>query len=113
EAGHSGTDLANYVSAWSCTNGKSGTGTAIVAGDHLNLAYGDQVTCTFTNHRKAQLRLKKVFDPTSDLGLVDFTQNGVGDSNGGAGYGNNGTTAYTNALLRSEERRVGKERSTS
>src|SRR5919201_2196640 len=101
EAGHTGTDLSNYVSEWSCddVNSTHGTGTAIVATDNLELGYGAQVTCTFTNHRKPQLKVKKVFDPTTDTGKVDFTQNGVGDTNGSNGYGNGQMTAYKNALL--------------
>ena len=69
EAGHTGTDLGDYVSDWSCSNGKSGTGASITAADNLDLAYGDKVTCTFTNHRKARIIRHEVRRP--ELGRLE------------------------------------------
>ena len=66
---------------------------------NLDLNYGDVVTCTFTNKRKPMLTVKKVFNPTTDAGLVDFTVNGVQDTNGGAGFGHNGETGFENVPL--------------
>jgi hypothetical protein len=88
EAGHSGTDLSNYVSDWSCDDANSthGTGTAIVATDNLDLGYGDQVTCTFTNHRKPQLKVVKTFVGDS-TGRVDLKIDSTSFDNGGAGFG--------------------------
>ncbi|MFM2105181.1 MAG: hypothetical protein RL338_213 [Chloroflexota bacterium] len=42
-----GTDITAYTTAYSCTNGSSGSGTSV----SVTLAYGDAVTCTFTNTR--------------------------------------------------------------
>ena len=96
EAGFGETDLADYDSEWSCSDDSSGQGTSIPAFD---LDYGDMVTCTFTNHRKPQLNVKKVFNPSTDTGLVDFTVNGAQDTNGGAGFGHNGETGFQNVPL--------------
>ena len=48
EAGFGGTNLADYMSSWMCSNGASGEGTSGSTGE---LAAGDMVTCTFTNVR--------------------------------------------------------------
>ena len=56
ESGHAPTVLADYVSVWSCSNGTSGTGSSITAADNLDLAYGDQVTCTFTTSASLRSR---------------------------------------------------------
>ena len=92
------TSLNDYASSIACTGDStaSGSGTSLAVG---TLSAGQSATCTITNHRKPQLRLKKVFDPTTDTGKVDFTQNGVGDNNSSNGYGNGQMTAYKNALL--------------
>jgi hypothetical protein len=91
EAGFGSTDLDNYESEWECDNTASGTGTS---GSTGVLAAGDQVTCTFTNARKPEVRVKKLFSPTTDLGRVSFVIDGNSDDNAAAGYGHNGTTAY-------------------
>ena len=96
EAGFGETDLADYDSEWSCSDDRSGQGTSIPAFD---LDYGDMVTCTFTNHRKPQLNVKKVFNPTTDAGKVDFTVNGAQNTNGGDGFGHNGETGFQNVPL--------------
>src|SRR2546430_16169262 len=41
------------------------------------LGYGDVVTCTITNHRKAQLKVAKVLDPTSDNGTFNLKIDGA------------------------------------
>ena len=100
EAGFGATDLANYDSSFVCLNGeveiKSGSGTSLT---NLDLDYGDVVTCTFTNKRKPKLNVKKVFNPTTDGGKVDFTVNGVQDTNGDAGFGHNGETGFAERPL--------------
>jgi len=89
EAAHTGTTLSNYVSDLSCSKTvSSNTGTS----GSVTLAYGDAVTCTFTNHRKPTLEVKKTLSPTDDPGKFDFTVAGTGYNNGGAGFGNGGTT---------------------
>jgi len=94
EAAHSAaTDLTNYVSTWSCTNGASGTGTS---GSVSDVGYGASITCTFVNHRKPQVKLIKDFDPNSDPGLVDFSIAGTTFNNSTNGYGDNGTTGFQN-----------------
>src|SRR2546430_735816 len=41
------------------------------------LGYGDVVTCTITNHRKARLKVAKVLDPTSDDGTFNLKIDGT------------------------------------
>ena len=70
------TDLGDYVSTWSWANDAattSGTGTAIVAADNLDLGFGAQVTCTFTNHRKPQIKVVKDVVPNSDTGTFELS----------------------------------------
>src|SRR5437660_679311 len=60
--------LTDYDSSISCNNG--GGSNTPAGGQSLTtsaLGYGDVVTCTITNHRKAQLKVAKVLDPTSDI----------------------------------------------
>ena len=76
EAGFGGFDLGHYDTTWWCDDaaGTSGTGTSLAS---LDLAYGDEVTCTFLNSRKPELRLAKAFVPADDPNRVSFTINGV------------------------------------
>jgi hypothetical protein len=80
ETAHGGADLDDYDATWSCSNGSSGAGASIPA---FAMAYGEKVTCTFTNHRKPQIELRKVFDPATDAGRVDFTLNGAAAAGNG------------------------------
>ena len=96
ETAHAGTDLADYDATWSCSNGHSGTGTSIPS---FSMGYGESVTCTFTNHRKPQIALRKVFDPATDDGRVDFTLNGVASAGNAAGYASGDSTGFVNAKL--------------
>ena len=57
------------------------------------------MTCTFTNHRKPQIALRKVFDPATDDGRVDFTLNGVASAGNAAGYASGDSTGFVNAKL--------------
>ena len=63
------------------------------------MAYGEKVTCTFTNHRKPQIELRKVFDPATDAGRVDFTLNGAAAAGNAQGYTNGDATGFLNAKL--------------
>jgi hypothetical protein len=91
EAGFDGTDLDDYESSWACDNGASGTGTSGSTGE---LDAGDAVTCTFTNARKPEVRVRKLFDPTDDGGKVEFDVGGNADHNETNGYGHTGTTDW-------------------
>jgi uncharacterized repeat protein (TIGR01451 family) len=73
ESGNGDTSLADYASTWSCSNEQSGTGTSI---DLNELAFGDNVTCTFTNTRLATLVVVKQVDNSNgggSKGPGDFT----------------------------------------
>ena len=48
EGAGTGTSMENYTSAYSCSNGQSGQGTAV---DDINIEAGEAVVCTFTNTR--------------------------------------------------------------
>jgi hypothetical protein len=91
ETGFGGTDLDDYESSWECSNGEFGTGTS---GSTGALAAGDEVTCTFTNARKPEVKLVKEFEPEDDGGLVEFEIDEQADDNGGEGYGHEGATEY-------------------
>ena len=94
-------DLDDYDSEYECLDAEqvdvaSGTGTSLA---NLDLEYGDKVTCTFTNHRKPELTVVKLLDPTDDPGKVDFTVNDVAFTNGDAGYGHEDGTDAIHARL--------------
>jgi uncharacterized repeat protein (TIGR01451 family) len=98
EAAHTGTSLTNYNSTVSCNSSKtvgSNTGTS----GSITVDAGDQVTCTFVNTRKPQLKLAKVTDPTNDPGKFDFTIEGNLNNNGGSGYGNGQNTGFVNVSI--------------
>ena len=64
------------------------------------MTYGDKVTCTFTNNRLPQVKLVKLLSPTNDTGKVDFSITGHSlFTNGGNGYGHNGTTGFQNVAV--------------
>jgi hypothetical protein len=74
ETAHSGTTLTDYTAELACgtkavapNNGSSGT---------VNLAYGDEVTCTFTNTRNATLDIEKI--SIGGTGKFDFSGTGAG-----------------------------------
>jgi subtilisin family serine protease len=64
ELAHAGTSLADYVSKVECDSakGSSDPGTSHT----FSVAYGDKVTCTITNQRKAQITGIKFEDQNSD-----------------------------------------------
>jgi hypothetical protein len=64
------------------------------SGVSVTLGAGQDVTCTFTNTKQPQVRVKKLFDPVDDGGLVSFTIDGGAYDNAGAGFGHNGQTAW-------------------
>jgi hypothetical protein len=73
EAGHTGTSLTNYVSALECSKTVgSNTGTS----GSVTAAYGDSISCTFTNSRKAVLIVDKVV-VGGGTQLFDFSQEGI------------------------------------
>ena len=73
EAAYTGTDLANYVSSYSCTNGMSGNGTTVT----FTLNASDNVTCTFTNSRKGSITIIKNAIPNDpqDFHFEDYYNN--------------------------------------
>src|SRR5207248_1001993 len=56
--------------------------------------YGDKVVCTITNHRLPQVKLAKTLDPTTDPGTRSEERRVGKETNGGAGYGNNGKKGF-------------------
>lgn len=74
EAGASGANLANYATAYTCTNALAGGQTPSGSGTTFNVTAvaGDDLTCTFANTRNAQadLRLTKT-NTTGVNGEVD------------------------------------------
>ena len=99
EGAGTATDLSDYETTWECRyRGDTDPGTVdsgTGAGPHsIDVEPDDDIVCTFTNARKPEVRLKKVFVPSTDDGKVEFDIDGTTDDNTGAGYGHNGTTAW-------------------
>jgi hypothetical protein len=85
----SGTSLSNYATSIACTlNGGPGPSASGTTQLTVTLAANDQLACTLTNKRKAQITLIKHLEPSSDLGRFDLrvgqtvlkTSAGDGDS---------------------------------
>src|SRR5207248_1887003 len=83
-----------------CDSSK-GNATAGATSYSFSAAYGDQVTCTITNSRKAQVKLVKNLVPTTDGDKLDLTIGGTTFTNGGNGFGNTGTTGFVNVTTAS------------
>jgi FG-GAP repeat/Prealbumin-like fold domain len=73
ESGVPGTSLSNYATSIACTlnggPGPSANGTTQLS---VNLAPGDQLACTLSNRRKAQVTLIKHLIPSADPGRFDL-----------------------------------------
>jgi hypothetical protein len=89
---------ADYTSSFKCVNRTGGAvrvaETAGTGPGNITLQPNDDVICTFTNVLKPKIKVVKDVVPNGDLGKFDFTIGGVLDDNGGAGYGDNGATAF-------------------
>ncbi|WP_460481053.1 prealbumin-like fold domain-containing protein [Comamonas humi] len=85
EAGYTGTDLANYSAALSCTwEGGSTTASSFTMPNA-------PVTCTYTNTRKTNtVTVKKLLAPGNDSGKFNLQVNGTTQA---TDVGNNGSTA--------------------
>jgi hypothetical protein len=95
ETAGTNTNMADYTSTFSCTNGTSGSGTTT----SVDLGVGQNVTCTFTNTRKppppppGSITLVKHLSPTDDPGLFNLN---VGETTVAPNVGNNGTGTASN-----------------
>lgn len=77
ETAGSGTVLANYGSALTCTGATVRPNAAGTSGT-FTMPSGAAVKCTFTNSRLTNtVTVKKALDPTTDSGHFDLTLNGV------------------------------------
>ena len=75
EAGHSPTDLDDYVPALACV-GKTVSSNTGSSGS-ITLGYGDNITCTFTNTKKGSITIVKDADPNNAQDF-SFTASGTG-----------------------------------
>jgi len=95
ESASAGTSLSDYATALACTlNGNPGPSAQGTTQLDVTVAVGDQVACTFTNRRKAQVTLTKHLVPTSDPGRFDLKLTSstlVRVVRTGAGEGDSGT----------------------
>jgi hypothetical protein len=97
EAGHTGTLLTDYTSTLACTDAASNPRTVNPNNNTsgtLTTVAGDQITCTFTNTRKPEVKLVKDLVPDADAGRFDLTIAGTTFDNGGAGFGDLGNTGF-------------------
>ena len=64
--------LGDYDSEISCDNDDTNTPAGGTSLTTSALDYGDKVTCTITNHRKARIEVVKKLDPSTDNGTFDL-----------------------------------------
>ena len=97
EAAGTGTDLSAFTSIVNCvSDAPNGMPTSIVVprqitgpSQMVEVADGENVTCTFTNTRKGTLTVEKELDPVDDPGLFDLQ---IDDTTLAAAVGDGGTT---------------------
>jgi uncharacterized repeat protein (TIGR01451 family) len=102
EAAHTGTTLSDYTSTLACVNAAAQSVTVNPNGGTsgtLTTVEGDQITCTFTNTRKPEVKLVKVLDPPGDAGKFDLTLAGTTYDNAGVGFGNGGNTGFQKVAI--------------
>lgn len=80
ESAHAGTVAGKYASSVSCDSGKGGAGGT---SHGFSIAYGESVSCTFTNHRKRGTLIVKKVVVNDDGGTkvasdFSFSVNGAG-----------------------------------
>src|SRR5207245_6363554 len=90
ETAGTNTSLSDYISKVECDSGKGSADPATSL--PIDLAAGDQVTCTITNTKQPTLTVTKVLDPPTDPGKFDLQIDGVTDTPPTGGVGNGGTT---------------------
>jgi len=89
ETAGTNTSLSDYISKVECDSGKGAADPATSL--PIDLAAGDQVTCTITNTKQPTLTVTKVLDLPTDPGKFDLQIDGVTKTPPG-GVGNGGTT---------------------
>ena len=88
ESAGTATDLADYTSSISCSDGSSGSGTSLSG---ITVTSTTNVTCTITNTRKTgTLQVIKSLSPTTDPGLFNLLVDGTSRM---SNVGNNGQTS--------------------
>jgi hypothetical protein len=70
EVAGTATDLDDYTSSWTCSDGTFGTGT----GGTVHVDPDDAIVCTITNTGRAKVTVKKVTNPAGGIGF-SFSQN--------------------------------------
>jgi hypothetical protein len=102
EDDETGTDLSNYITTYSCSNQVAGSGTST----NFTLSANQNVVCTFTNTRKASIKIVKDSLPNDNDDFTfdrsfgsDFTLEDDGNNNDGqpdsVTYSNLSAGAYT------------------
>jgi hypothetical protein len=75
ETGANGTNLTDYVSSISCSDGTSTTGSGPFT---VNVITGSNIVCTITNTRKATIELKKAWVGTAGLMTLNIGSSAAG-----------------------------------
>jgi uncharacterized repeat protein (TIGR01451 family) len=94
ETAGTGTSLDDYERSISCDNGKSASGSGPLSLGTLHA--GDQVTCTITNSREAQVKVTKTLVPSTDGGKFDLQINGTTKA---TDVGDGGTTGFVDVAV--------------
>jgi uncharacterized repeat protein (TIGR01451 family) len=94
---------ANYTSSFVCANRGGGShapasGTSL-GPNNITLLPNEDVVCTYTNVRLPQVKLVKDLVPDNDAGKFNLTIAGTTFNNGGAGFGDQGTTGFQNVAI--------------
>ena len=105
-----GTTLDGYATSIACTlNGGPGPSASGTPQLDATVATGDQLKCTFTNKRKAQVALTKHLVPSSDPGRFDLkltSSNGVRVVRTSAGDGDENARLSPSASARPHCRQI-------
>jgi hypothetical protein len=81
----------------SCTDPTTNsTGNTTTRAATINLASGEEITCTFTNRKKGTIIIEKQTNPNGAAGTFTFVQ--TGDPSGNFNLSDNGTKTFSNVV---------------
>src|SRR6185436_7155357 len=86
--------LSDYESSIACTGASTATSNNAGPLSLGQLSAGQSAQCTITNKRKPEIKVVKKLDPASDTGTFDLKIDLTNYDNGGAGFGDGGTTGF-------------------
>jgi hypothetical protein len=94
ETAGTGTSLADYESSIACIGDSTASSNDAGPLSVGQLSAGQSADCTITNKRKPEIKIVKKLDPATDDGRFKLKIDTTTFDNGGAGYGDGGTTNF-------------------